>query len=139
MKTLIMATVLVIAASSLSFAQEEKAIMKLEDEYWQAIIRNDVTGVNRLVTEDFFHTNPSGRAGERGNKRSGDVNRTPRGWRYDAINFEDHRVRIYGDMAVSTALRKTTLSKKGKSRVTPIRSTRVWVKRQGQWKMVASA
>jgi ketosteroid isomerase-like protein len=139
MKTLIMASVLVIAASSLSFAQEEQEIMKLEHQYYQARIRNDVAGVNRLRSEDFFATGANGESEERGNKSRRDVNLNPRGGRWESVKLEDQRVRIYGDAAVSTSLRAATMrTKEGKTRVSKLRMTRVWVKQQGQWKMVAA-
>ncbi len=139
MKNLIMASVLVIAASSLSFAQEEQEIMKLEHQFYQAIIRNDVAGVNQLRSEDFFATNTRGKSKERGNKRTRNVNLSGSGGRYEAVKLEDLRVRIYGDAAVSTGLRIATFrTKEGKSRVSKLRFTQVWVKQQGQWKMVAA-
>jgi ketosteroid isomerase-like protein len=139
MKTLIMASVLVIAASSLSFAQEEQEIMKLSQEYYQVKVRNDVAGLNQLRSEDFFATTARGYAREWGNKRTRDINRNPRGDRYEAVKLEDLRVRIYGDAAVSTGLRAATFrTKEGKSRVSKLRFTQVWVKQQGQWKMVAA-
>jgi ketosteroid isomerase-like protein len=139
MKTLIMASVLVIAVSSLSFAQEEQEIMKLEHQYYQAMIRNDVAGLNRLRSADFFATYARGKSVERGNKMTGDINRNFRGDRYEAVKLEDQRVRIYGNAAVSTGLRTATFrTKEGKARVSKLRFTQFWVKQQGQWKMVAA-
>ncbi len=59
MKPLLIAAVLVIMASSFSFAQKEQEIMKLEKEWFQARIRNDTTTFTRLLAEDFFVTSSS--------------------------------------------------------------------------------
>ncbi len=145
-KPLISAAVLVMVASSFSFAQEEQEIMKLEKEWFQARIRNDTATFTRLLAEDFFVTSSSGKARVLGNKwgknKDGtgrDVNIGASGDRFVAFKLEDQRVRVYGDAAVSTGLQTFKLqTKEGKVREGIHRYTRLYVKQQGQWKMVAA-
>ncbi len=146
MKPLIIAAVLVMAASPYSFAQEEPEIMKLEKEWFQARIRNDTATFTQLLAADFFVTSSSGKARVLGNKwgkrKDGtgrDVNIGASGDRFVAFNLEDRRVRVYGDAAVSTGLQTFKLeTKEGKIREVIHRYTRLYVKQQGQWKMVAA-
>ncbi len=145
-KPLISAGVLVMVASSFSFAQKEQEIMKLEKEWFQARIRNDTATFTRLLAADFFVTSSSGKARVLGNKwgkrKDGtgrDVNIGASGDRFVAFNLEDRRVRVYGDAAVSTGLQSFKLeTKEGKIRDVIHRYTRLYVKQQGQWKMVAA-
>ncbi len=60
-------TIGLVAASSLSFALEEQEIIKLIQEYYQVKVRNDVTGLNQLRSEDFFATTARGYARKWGN------------------------------------------------------------------------
>ncbi len=146
MKSLLIAAVLVMAASSFAFAQEEQEIMKLETGWFEARIRNDTATFTRLLAEDFFVTSSSGKARVLGNKwgkrKDGtgrDVNIGASGDRFVAFNLEDRRVRVYGDAAVSTGLQTFKLeTKEGKIREAIHRYTRLYVKQQGQWKMVAA-
>ena len=146
MNPLIIAAVIVTAASSFSFAQEEQEIMKLEKEWFEARIRNDTATFTRLLAEDFFVTSSSGKARVLGNKwgkrKDGtgrDVNIGASGDRFVYFNLEDRRVRVYGDAAVSTGLQSFKLeTKEGKIRDVIHRYTRLYVKQKGQWKMVAA-
>jgi ketosteroid isomerase-like protein len=111
----------------------ERELKQLESEISQAVVNRDTAFVDRVWDEDFFYT---GVRGELKTKADILAELADDELHFDVLKFDDQRVRGYGDTAVVTGLATT----KGRSKQGPItgefRYTRVYVKRQGAWKLV---
>jgi len=118
-------------------ATHSQVLSPAEQEVWNAeqareaaLQRADIAQVERLTAGDFIHIDTSGRILQRADWLA----RTPRKRLND--NYEDLRIRVYGDTAVLSAERSWTWQETGEKLRT--RLLKIWVKRDGGWKAVAS-
>jgi ketosteroid isomerase-like protein len=58
--------------------------------------------------------------------------------KFQSITTDDVEVRVYGNTAVETGLSIMSGQDKGKTVPRDNRFTRVWVKQQGRWRLVAN-
>jgi ketosteroid isomerase-like protein len=58
--------------------------------------------------------------------------------KFQSITTDEVQVRVYGNTAVETGLSTMVGQDKGKAVPRDTRSTRVWVKQQGLWRIVAN-
>jgi len=111
----------------------EEELLKLEKAFAEAIVKNDLKGIGRLVTDDWIIIDPNGEIVDRARFfeviKSGALT-------HDMMESEDLRVRVYGDSAVVTALTRTNGKFMGQEFSTQERATDVFVKRDGRWKCV---
>ena len=105
----------------------EEELLKLENEFAEAVVKNDLEGIGRLVIDPkgeivdrtrFFEVIESGALA------------------HDTMESEDFRVRVYGDSAVVTALTRTKGKFMGQEFSSQERATDVFVKRERQWQCV---
>jgi ketosteroid isomerase-like protein len=124
--------------SSLDFTQmktseAEKEFLKLEKAFAEAIVKNDLEGIGRLVADDWIIIDPDGGIVERARFfeviKSGALT-------HDIMESEDLRVRVYGDSAVVTGVTRTKGKFMGQEFSTQERATDVFVKRDGRWQCV---
>lgn len=114
--------------------EAERALVALENQIARAVVEADTAFVERLWDEDFVYTGVRGEV-----KSKADILNELRdgALTFDLLRFDDLRVRVYGDAAVVTGLATT----RGRSPAGEIsgefRYTRVYAKRQGQWRLVA--
>jgi ketosteroid isomerase-like protein len=108
---------------------------KLEREVGEAITRRDGAALDRLIADDFILTNPFGQVMTK--KEAIDAV-TSSGYELDSLVNEEIRVRVFGDVAVATALGTAKGSHDGHEVVGRFRYLRVWVKREGCWRAVAA-
>ena len=108
----------------------EEELLKLEKEFAEAIVRNDLEGIGRLVTDDWIIIDPNGEIVDRTRFfeviKSGVLT-------HDMMESEDFRVRVYGDSAVVTGVTRTKGKFMGQEFSTQERATDVFVKRDGRW------
>jgi ketosteroid isomerase-like protein len=113
----------------------ENQIRDLEGQINAAVVSGDLHVFERLLADDFTHTNQTGKFRTRTEWLA---NHKPGQSPYDAYAVDDLKIRIYGDTAIVTA-RTTPKGRDSKGR--PItgqyRYLRVWAKRDGQWRAVA--
>ena len=111
----------------------EEELLKLENAFAEAIIKNDLEGIGRLVADDWIIIDPNGEIVDR--PRFFEVIKSG-ALTHDTMESEDFRVRVYGDSAVVTAI----TSAKGKFMrqefSTHERATDVFVKRANRWQCV---
>ena len=111
----------------------EEELLKLEKEFADAIVKNDLEGIGRLVTDDWIIVGPDGEIVDRARFfeviKSGAL-------MHDTMECEDFRVRGYGDSAVVTAITRTKGKFMGQEFSTQERATDVFVKRDGRWQCV---
>jgi ketosteroid isomerase-like protein len=111
----------------------ELELLKLERAWLDAYQKRDVAAMERIESDDFTITHANGRvitkAQEIANlKRPGPSDSSM------SFSTEDTKVRVYGDTAVLTGI----VIMKGKDFSERSRYTDVYVKRNGQWQVVAS-
>ena len=113
----------------------EQVIRKLDNERIQAQIHADVAALERIYADDFIGVGPSGTVRTKpqviSDFTSGDL-------RFQSITTDDVRVRVYGNAAVETGLSTMNGQDKGNAVPHDTRFTRVWVKQQGRWRLVAN-
>ena len=111
----------------------EEELLKLENAFAEAIVKNDLEGIGRLVTDDWIIIDPNGEIVDRARFfeviKSGALT-------HDMMESEDFRVRVYGDSAVVTGLARTKGKFMGHDFSTQERATDVFVMRDGRWQCV---
>jgi ketosteroid isomerase-like protein len=110
--------------------EAEEELLKLEKAFAEAIVKNDLEGIGRLVTDDWIIIDPNGEIIDR--PRFFEVIKSG-ALTHDVMESEDFRVRVYGDSAVVTALTCTKGRFMGQDFSTQERATDVFVKRDGRW------
>ncbi len=137
MKRFMIVLAFVVAASALALGQAgnvEQSIKALTEQVRQATLKGDVAAFDKLLADDYISINVLGAASTKAqvleNVKSGKL-------KYEALEFSDTKVRVYGD----TALVNATANVKGHLGATDLsgqnRIVRVWVKRKGQWQSVS--
>jgi ketosteroid isomerase-like protein len=111
----------------------EEELLKIEKEFALAIVKNDLEGIGRLVTDDWVMVDPDGEIVDRA--RFFDVIKSG-ALTHDMMESEDLRVRVYGDSAVVTAVTQTKGKFMGQEFSAQERATDVFVKRDGRWQCV---
>src|SRR5205809_3813323 len=113
----------------------EQVIRKLDNERIQAQIHAEVAALERIYADDFIGVGPSGTVRTKpqviSDFTSGDL-------RFQSITTDDVQVRVYENTAVETGLSTMVGQDKGKAVPRDTRFTRVWVKQQGRWRLVAN-
>ena len=113
-----------------------REIEQLERAYNDARLANDIAALNRMTAPDYFAVSARGTTREVGIERTEPVNTTPSGV-MEKSELRSMRVKVYGDSAVSTyEQRLEARQKQGGSVEVKVVSTKVWVKRGGQWLIV---
>jgi len=111
----------------------EEELLKLENEFAEAIVNNNLEGIGRLVTDDWIIIDPNGEIVDR--TRFFEVIKSG-ALTHDTMESDDFRVRVYGDSAVVTAITRTKGKFMGQEFSTQERATDVFVKRDGGWQCV---
>jgi ketosteroid isomerase-like protein len=114
-------------------SEAEEKLLKIEKEFAQAIVRNDLEGIGRIVADEWIIIEPNGDIVDRARFfeviKSGALT-------HDMMESKDFRVRVYGDSAVVTAVTCTKGKFMGQEFSTQERATDVFVKRDGRWQCV---
>ena len=113
----------------------EEELLKLEEQFAAAIVKNDPEAIGRFVTEDWVIINSDGGIIDKerflGVIKSGALT-------HEMMESSDIRVRVYGDSAVVTALTRTKGKFSGQDFSTHERATDVFVKLDGRWRCALS-
>ena len=113
----------------------EQAIRQVDNERIQAQIHADAAALNRIYADDFIGVGPSGTVRTKPQVIS---DFTSGNLKFQSITTDDVQVRVYGDTAVETGRSTMNGQDKGKAVPRDNRFTRVWVKQQGRWRLVAN-
>jgi ketosteroid isomerase-like protein len=146
MKRTLIIAVLILTAASIALGQQQSArrdqrrsveqiIRQLDHERIQAQIHADRVALDRIYADDFIGIGPSGTVRT---KPQVLADFTAHDLKFQSITTDDVRIRIYGNTVVETG--RSTMVGQDKGRVVPRdnRFTRVWVRRQGRWRIVAN-
>ena len=146
MRRTLVTAVLALTATAIALGQKqsssrdqrssvEQAIRQLDRERIQAQIGADAVALDRIYAEDFIGVGPSGtvrtKAQVISDFTSGDL-------KFQSITTDEVQVRVYENTAVETGLSTMVGQDKGKSVPRDTRFTRVWVRQQGRWRLVAN-
>jgi uncharacterized protein (TIGR02246 family) len=145
-RTFVIAAALALTATSIAAAQKqsasrdqrsavEQAIRQLDNERIRAQIGADAEALDRIYADDFIGVGPSGTVRSKpeviSDFTSGDL-------KFQSITTDEVQVRVYEKTAVETGLSTMVGQDKGKAVPRDTRFTRVWVKQQGRWRLVAN-
>jgi ketosteroid isomerase-like protein len=146
MKRVLVIAVLVIAAFSLAFGQTkdksnrqrgnaEQALIQIEREWSEAVVKHDVAFFERLYADEYAYTDSFGRVLNRTQDiaeiKSGDV-------QFESVIPDEMTAHVYGDAAVVTGRSTIKGQLKGKDISGQIRWTDTFVWRNGRWQCVAT-
>jgi hypothetical protein len=110
-----------------------EAIRKLDNERIQAQIHADVPVLDRIYSNDFIGVGPSGTVRTKpqviADFTSGDL-------KFQSISTDEVQIRVYANTAVETGLSTMIGQDKGKAVPRDNRFTRVWIRKQGRWRLV---
>ena len=126
------AALLLGAALSAQPPAAEQAVRQLEDRRIKAMIDDDFATLEAILADDLTYTHSSSVTDTKAEYinalRSGKS-------KYESFDRTPSTVRVYGDTAVVTG--NATIGLRGQPAKLVIRYTLVYVKRGGEWKMVA--
>ncbi len=117
-------------------ASVEQELIKLENDWNNALVKRDVAALSRIVADDWTTIDPDGtimtKAQSLVNLKSGED-------AYTSAAGDEWKVRVYGDAAV--VLGRWTIKEqyKGKDVSGQYRFTDNWIKKDSRWQCVASA
>ena len=114
----------------------EQAVMQLENERVPALLNSDTAFIERVYADEYVVTGANGvvrtKAQVIADMKSGVQT-------FQAMKNDDVKVRVYADTAVVTGRTTQKGQYKDQASLSPTRFTRVYVKRNGQWQLVANA
>jgi uncharacterized protein (TIGR02246 family) len=114
----------------------EAEIVRLDRDYHEARSRNDAAAINRFLAPDYYTVNTNGERREAGNQSGGPV---VGGLPWTKVGVCEHRVRVYGDTALSTYRRQiVSQGPRGGTGHTDLIVTHACVKRDGRWWLALS-
>ena len=113
----------------------EQAIRQVDHERIQAQIEADAMALDRIYADDFIGIGPSGTVRTKPQVIS---DFTSGALKFQSITTDEVQVRVYENTAVETGLSTMIGQDKGKAVPRDTRFTRVWVKQQGSWRLVAN-
>jgi ketosteroid isomerase-like protein len=111
----------------------EEELVRVEEEFTNAIVKNNPEEIRRFVTDDWIIINADGGIIEK--ERFLEVIKSG-ALTHEMMQSDDIRVRVYGDSAVVSALTRSKGKFMGQEFTTHERSTDVFVRRDGQWRCV---
>src|SRR5215813_13449936 len=139
-RTLLLAVVLV-SVSLPTFAQDKKAsngveqaVLKLEQQWEDALLKSDVAALEKLYDDGLVYTHSTGGVDNKsvyvGNIKSGAT-------KYQSMKRDDIKVSVYGNTALVTCHWEVHVMSRGNQIDTNARYLHVYVKQKDVWKMVA--
>jgi ketosteroid isomerase-like protein len=115
-------------------AEIEEQVLKVEHEKDQAMQKGDVATLDRIYGDKLIFVNPRGQVLSKA-QRLADV----RPGNLDYVNFKrgDYTLHVYGNTVVLTGLSSSLVHYHGELIRTPRQFMQVYVKQDGQWRMVS--
>jgi len=113
--------------------ETKKEVLKFEDERNQAILNRDTKTLDRMYADEITWTMSNG---DLLNKQQVLANIGSENQRLFTIQHSDRRVHVFGNTVVLTANSSSSERYKDKMVTVPRRFTNVYVKQDGQWRLV---
>jgi ketosteroid isomerase-like protein len=129
-RRLLIAAVLVAAASSV-FAQDvQEQLKKMEMDRAAAVVKADVATLDKTTSDDYVLINMNGRMTGKSEMIAGFKSGQSK---LTSEELSDLKVRVYGNTAVITGKADVKGTLGGTDATGQILFTRVWVKKDGRW------
>jgi ketosteroid isomerase-like protein len=114
----------------------EQEIRRLETQWNEARAHADVAALDRILADDWTVTHANGTTDTKATYLA-DLRSGARKFS-GAVSVSDFAVRVYGDTAVAAGSSDSTVTLNGQPQGGQLHFTRVYVKRNGAWKMIVS-
>ena len=111
----------------------KKEVIKFEDERNAAILKHDTATLDRMYADEITWTMSNG---DLLNKSQVLANIGSGNQLLSSISHHDRAWHVYGDTVVETATSSSTERYRGNNITVPRRFTNVYVKRNGEWKLI---
>jgi uncharacterized protein (TIGR02246 family) len=144
----VLSFLLVLMAAVGQVAQPSKPVSPVDEvtaqvrRYFEAVKRNDAATLDSLLAPDYSEVSPLGQVDKRAQVvefyRMAAKAQTGQASELSDVAIEELAVRVYGDIAVAIVGASFKLTVAGKPVARPMRSTLVWQKAGGAWKLVSS-
>jgi hypothetical protein len=133
-RILILASTTLLAATGLAQSSSvSDQVRSLDKQQREAALRGETTFEEKYTADNYVSINPAGTISTREQKlarmKSGDV-------KLEIIDVDEEEVHAYGDVAVITGREHVRGSYKGNAFDNWARYSRVWIRRDDQWKLV---
>src|ERR1051325_6401066 len=113
----------------------EKAIFKMESDWTETFAKNDMSVTDSITANDFSFVNSSGAT----QSKAEFVKMFTSGeYKITYLDLDNFKVRVFGDTAVATYGQNEKSQYQGKDSSGHYVYNDVWVKRNGNWQIVAS-
>jgi uncharacterized protein (TIGR02246 family) len=123
------------AAAASPTENVEQALIKLEREWAEALVKADAATLERVMADDWSMTTWDGKTQTKAQSiaeiKSGVS-------KFEAASVDNIKVRVFGDAAVVTLTQTEKSQERGKDSSGRYLYTDVWVKRDGKWQAVAT-
>ena len=131
---IIVASVVLFALNTYAQSRSEREVLAANAAFDRAIVSRDAGAYSRLLADDFIFTSADGKVS---NKQK-EVDRVRSGGlTFTTGKSDDVRVKVYGNTAVVTGRFTAGGKNEGRDFTFVERYTAVFVKRNGNWQMVA--
>lgn len=122
-----------VSTSAVSTSADEKAVIETEKQRFDAQVKKDYAVLEKVLADDLLYAHSNG--GTDGKVSYIQSIRDGKS-KYDAIETQEQKVRVYGNTAVVNGICLIKASNNGEAINTRLRYTDVYVKKGGQWQMV---
>lgn len=126
--------VAVTAERAPSQSADEKAVLAVEKQRFDAQVKKDYAVLDQVLADDLIYTHSHGGTDT---KQSYIQSIRDGKQRYDAIDMEEQNVRIYGSTAVINGICMVKAMSNGQTINTHLKYTDVYVRKGNLWQMVA--
>jgi ketosteroid isomerase-like protein len=109
----------------------EQQIKTLSDQLSQAYVKGDTSFFEKYLADDYTGIYAIGQLYTKAESLK------PGAFKFESFDMHEMKIRVYGDTAVVTSLTSAKGTINGKPFSGDFRTTRVWVKQKGGWKLVA--
>jgi ketosteroid isomerase-like protein len=119
-----------------SAATPDQEIRAMETQWNEARAHADIVTLDRILVDDWTVTHANGTTDTKATYLA-DLRSGARKFA-GAVTVSDLVVRVYGDTAVAAGSSDSTVTLNGQAQGGKLHFTRVYVKREGAWKMIVS-
>jgi len=139
MKKLFIAITLMMMFGSLAYGQKkmtvEQTLMNIEQEFADAVVKNDMSVFEKYVADNGTFTDPGGMVMNKAQTiamfKSGEL-------KIESTKIDDMKVQVFGKTAIVNYRTTDKGTFKGRDISGQVRWTETFIKMDGKWKMVAS-
>ena len=114
---------------------DEKQILKLEDDWVQALVSHDRDVLDRIVAPSFTFIEPDGTLKNRAEYLA---NRSSNEAESESFQNDQLKVKVFGNFALASGLATIIEQRDGKRYRFSLRWKELWRKESGTWQVLAS-